>query len=208
MKHARLVQVLQSRKGVPLLLAIVTAAVGSRLGVPLTPIQLHASSPAAASPSPEALQQLPKQLATLLTHRVNQAGPTTSDSWLLRIDSSAASRDAPDATAVQQPGLSRVSSNSSSSTGSSNDGLDVRYVHARDGSVMTAAELEQRHPGCSPDSERGGGAALTVWRELVRTAVAANQRRGDSDAVAHWTYILLALDTRAGQWDHVLGHLP
>ena len=32
----------------------------------------------------------------------------------------------------------------------------------------------------------------------------AHQRRGESDLVAHWMYVLLALDTRAPEWDHML----
>jgi hypothetical protein len=34
--------------------------------------------------------------------------------------------------------------------------------------------------------------------------VTAHQRRGESDYVAHWLYQLLALDTQAVEWGHVL----
>ena len=33
----------------------------------------------------------------------------------------------------------------------------------------------------------------------------AHQRRGESDLVAHWVYVLLALDPQAEEWAHVLG---
>jgi hypothetical protein len=32
----------------------------------------------------------------------------------------------------------------------------------------------------------------------------AHQRRGESDLVAHWMYVLLALDTQAPEWEHML----
>lgn len=32
----------------------------------------------------------------------------------------------------------------------------------------------------------------------------AHQRRGESDLVAHWVYVLLALDPQAPEWGHVL----
>ena len=32
----------------------------------------------------------------------------------------------------------------------------------------------------------------------------AHQRRGESDLVAHWVYVLLALDPRAAEWGHML----
>lgn len=43
-----------------------------------------------------------------------------------------------------------------------------------------------------------------VWASLARSMVTAHQRRGESDLVAHWLYQLLALDTRAPEWAHVL----
>ena len=52
---------------------------------------------------------------------------------------------------------------------------------------------------------------LRVATELLRTAIVAHQRRGDSDAVAHCFNQLLALDLTDAAWDPVLasaaGHL-
>lgn len=45
---------------------------------------------------------------------------------------------------------------------------------------------------------------VTVWASLARSMVTAHQRRGESDLVAHWLYQLLALDTQAAEWAHVL----
>ena len=45
---------------------------------------------------------------------------------------------------------------------------------------------------------------LRVATELLRTAIVAHQRRGDSDAVAHCFNQLLALDLTDAAWDPVL----
>ena len=45
---------------------------------------------------------------------------------------------------------------------------------------------------------------VAVWASLARSMVTAHQRRGESDLVAHWLYQLLALDTQAAEWAHVL----
>ena len=49
---------------------------------------------------------------------------------------------------------------------------------------------------------------LRTWQGLARLAIQAHQRRGESDLVAHWMYVLLALDTRAPEWDHMLQGSP
>lgn len=43
-----------------------------------------------------------------------------------------------------------------------------------------------------------------IWCALVRSAMTSHQRRGDSDAVAHCLYQLLALDLHAPEWDAML----
>ena len=50
----------------------------------------------------------------------------------------------------------------------------------------------------------GREAVLRVSTELLRTAIVAHQRRGDSDAVAHCFNQLLALDLTDPSWDAVL----
>ena len=45
---------------------------------------------------------------------------------------------------------------------------------------------------------------LSVLAEFARVAVTAHQRRGESDAVAFWIYQLMALDTMAPEWQHVM----
>ena len=47
-------------------------------------------------------------------------------------------------------------------------------------------------------------ATIQVLAEFARVAVTAHQRRGESDAVAFWMYQLMALDTLAPEWQHVM----
>uniref|UniRef100_A0A1D2ACJ4 Protein SirB1 N-terminal domain-containing protein n=1 Tax=Auxenochlorella protothecoides TaxID=3075 RepID=A0A1D2ACJ4_AUXPR len=45
---------------------------------------------------------------------------------------------------------------------------------------------------------------LGVWRGLVRLSMEAYQRRGESDAVARWTHLLLSLDADAPEWEAIM----
>jgi hypothetical protein len=45
---------------------------------------------------------------------------------------------------------------------------------------------------------------VTVWASFARSMVTAHQRRGESDFVAQWLFQLLALDSQAVEWSHVL----
>jgi len=98
-------------------------------------------------------------------------------------------------------------------------------VCPRGGALLTAAEALQRYPNLgavfgtcgaatggssdssssSSSSSRSSGSCIVgVWAEMARTMVMAHQRRGESDLVAHWIYQLMALDTRAPEWQHAL----
>lgn len=50
----------------------------------------------------------------------------------------------------------------------------------------------------------GKEAVVRIWTEMLRVAVVAHQRRGDSDAVAHCLHQLLALDLTDPGWDAML----
>jgi hypothetical protein len=45
---------------------------------------------------------------------------------------------------------------------------------------------------------------LTPAAVLSLRHLQAHQRRGESDLVAHWVYVLLALDPQAPEWGHML----
>lgn len=46
--------------------------------------------------------------------------------------------------------------------------------------------------------------ALKTWQGLVDLAIQAHTRRGESDAVANWLYVKLALDVFALEWERAL----
>lgn len=54
----------------------------------------------------------------------------------------------------------------------------------------------------------GKGAILRIWTEMLRVAIVAHQRRGDSDAIAHCLHQLLALDLTDPGWDAMLKLQP
>lgn len=72
--------------------------------------------------------------------------------------------------------------------------------------TAAAASASQLRGGSEPwgPPDAFGVAALEVWVDMARTMVLAHQRRGESDAVAHWIYQLLALDPLAAEWQHAL----
>jgi hypothetical protein len=72
----------------------------------------------------------------------------------------------------------------------------IRYPQL--GTALAAAQ--QQAPSLLAQQQ----GVLAVWSSLARTMVTAHQRRGESDMVAHWLYQLLALDTQAVEWGHVL----
>ena len=78
-------------------------------------------------------------------------------------------------------------------------------LDASTGRMLSEDEARKLHPGAQLDvtvwQER---AVLLGWRELVRTVIQAHTRRGESELTAHWMRVLLALDTQAAEWRHVL----
>jgi hypothetical protein len=86
--------------------------------------------------------------------------------------------------------------------------LDV----SQNGKLLDAAASRTRYPhlqvaGTPPHEARQQqqqSGVVVVWASLARTMVTAHQRRGESDSVAHWLYQLLALDTQAVEWGHVM----
>ncbi len=76
---------------------------------------------------------------------------------------------------------------------------------ANKGALLDASACGARYPTLQPSSsDLGDRTVLAVWCELLRTAVLAHQRRGESDAVAHYMFQLLALEPRAAEWQHAM----
>ncbi|CAL5228464.1 g11604 [Coccomyxa viridis] len=82
--------------------------------------------------------------------------------------------------------------------------LDTAFWDPVRGSIMDSRQCLDTYPGFPGIALEGRQAVLRVSTELLRTAVVAHQRRGDSDAVAHCFNQLLALDLTDPAWDAVL----
>jgi hypothetical protein len=67
-----------------------------------------------------------------------------------------------------------------------------------------APAVDTHQPGAIQGAVLQPPGVVAVWASLVRSMVTAHQRRGESDLVAQWLYQLLALDTQAVEWAHVL----
>ncbi len=93
---------------------------------------------------------------------------------------------------------------------------------ARRGEVLDAAAASARYPDLAlalggprlphdtrpqPESSNSGTGPCAVagaWSDMARTLMLAHQRRGESDEVAHWMYLLMALDPGAPEWNAIL----
>jgi hypothetical protein len=64
--------------------------------------------------------------------------------------------------------------------------------------------IETRHVLYPQGATWRNHSILLVWTSMLRVAITAHQRRGDSDAVAHCLYQLLALDPQAPEWAQTL----
>ena len=81
---------------------------------------------------------------------------------------------------------------------------DNLYWDPLHGTIMDAPACAEAHPGMRAHAMGEKQVLLHVWTDLLRTAMVAHQRRGDSDAVAHCFHQLLALDLAEPGWAVVL----
>ncbi|KAI3424261.1 hypothetical protein D9Q98_009615 [Chlorella vulgaris] len=193
-------QQLQRRKLAPLTLAVVAAGVGRRLGLSLLPAPAEGGEGIAATveegvgggPAAQGLVPLDKlrpDVAQRYAGRAQGGMAPAAGPWVLLLPAAA-------------PG---APSDSSSSSGSSRRWQ--QWSHAIDactGEVMDAAAAQQRYPDLHLTSDWQLRSPLVGWQHMVRTIIQAHQRRGESDLVAHWVYVLLALDPQAAEWGHML----
>ncbi|KAL4424141.1 hypothetical protein ABPG75_001442 [Micractinium tetrahymenae] len=198
---------LQRRKLAPVALAAVAAGVARRLGLPLLPVpaELGEDISAAVAEGPAGgaaagglpLDQLRADVAQRYAGRA-AAAPPTAGSWALLLDCG------------DSAGGGASSAGSSSGSGGGRDGRQQqqqRWTHAMDactGELVTATEAVQKYPGLQLSADWALLAPLVGWQHMVRTVIQAHQRRGESDLVAHWVYVLLALDPQAPEWGHML----
>lgn len=178
--------VLQRRSGAPAALAIAAAAVGRRVGLPLLPLPAAPIEAGAGSGDDGAsaglppLDSLPPDLALRLSTRTQAVAPGPGP-WVLRFD----------------PGIDLTSKVADEA---------AIYVDAGSGEVMEGVAVRERYPALAGVSGEGWReqSVLRTWQGLARLAIQAHQRRGESDHVAHWVYLTLALDPQAPEWAHAM----
>ena len=172
-------KVLKNRKGTPAALAIAAAAVGRRVGVPLLPMPA-APIEAGAGQDPDSaiqLENLPPDLQQRVSSSTQAAAPGPGR-WLLKVFNN---KD------VEMEDL----------------GL---YLDPTNGEILSSSQVLEKFPavGHLSPSEWQQQCVLRTWQGLCRIAMQAHQRRGESDFVAHWMYICLALDPGAPEWGRAL----
>jgi len=83
---------------------------------------------------------------------------------------------------------------------------DPLYIDCKKGMVMEYDDMIEKNPLLANMTlhDWRQQSILRTWTGLVDLAVQAHQRRGESDLVAHWIYIKLALDPFATEWDRAI----
>lgn len=83
---------------------------------------------------------------------------------------------------------------------------DPLYINCKKGLVMDFNDMMNKNPALASMAltEWRQQSVLRTWAGLVDLAVQAHQRRGESDLVAHWIYLKLALDPLATEWERAI----
>ncbi len=177
------------KKCTPAALALALATVGERVGLKLLPMPAFAASQSGGTGGKGVDQQLDLSLleglsddALLRMRSKSQAVAPEPSTWLLRVD------------------------NDGSAADSEADRCVNRWIDCKQGLVVGEEEVSARFPDLAGyDVARWRAeSALKTWQGLVDLAIQAHTRRGESDAVANWLYVKLALDVFALEWERAL----
>jgi len=197
-------KVLRKRKGIPGALAMAAAAVGRRVNVPLLPMPA-APIEAGAGQDPDTAM-IVENLPLDLQQRVNastQAAAPGPGQWLLKVfaDSS---------TSPSTEESLKTSTGEYNNAEGADNGIEIEdlglYVDPSNGEILSSSEIQTKFPamGHLSPAEWQQQSVLRTWQGLCRIAMQAHQRRGESDFVAHWMFICLALDPSAPEWNRAL----
>ncbi|KAI8114476.1 hypothetical protein M9434_002598 [Picochlorum sp. BPE23] len=171
-----LTHVMQTRKGTPAALALALSAIGSKVGIYLLPMPLDDSDLGRLGAIDESLEPLLETLPSEVASRLNSAGCGPNPlTWILRLDAGLAENAA-------------------------------LYVDCKEGILLTKSDMMKRFPSMGQISAADWRqqSLLRSWNGLIQLAIQAHQRRGESDWVAHWIYVKLAMDPFAPEWGMVL----
>lgn len=168
--------VMETRKGTPAALALALSTIGLKLGIHLLPMPLNISEVGSTGVIDESLEPLLETLPPEVASRLNSAGCGPNPlTWILRFDAGLAESDA-------------------------------LYVDCKEGIILTKSDMMERFPsmGQLTGADWREQSVLRSWNGLIELAIQAHQRRGESDLVAQWIYIRLAMDPFATEWSMVL----
>ena len=177
------------KKCTPAALALAMASVGERAGLKLLPMPAFAASQSGSQDAAKLDMSLLEGLsddALLRMRSKTQAVAPEPSTWLLRVVSD------------EEYGPS--------------DGGDIdrnakkKWIDCKQGLLVGEEEMAARFPGlagCDVARWRAES-ALKTWQGLVDLTIQAHTRRGESDAVANWLYVKLALDVFALEWERAL----
>ncbi|KAL3151872.1 hypothetical protein ABBQ38_012834 [Trebouxia sp. C0009 RCD-2024] len=183
LKPLDIVDVVYTNKGISLTLAVTFLGIARHLGIPMSMV------PIPEAPVPEVVTP-----ANIKRRQATQTKATAPEpaAWLLRTEWPAQLA----ADACQDPTLQLPGADSS---------LPPCFVNPLKASVMSQEECQKQNPHMRMDVPWLWDVSLiSVLAEFARVAITAHQRRGESDAVAFWIYQLMALDTMAPEWQHVM----
>jgi hypothetical protein len=165
-----------NRKIAPAALAITITAVARRLGLRALPFPASDASSPTFDGSTYSIPDLSPLLAARLASARQQGAVPSPDPWVV--------------------GLFEASP----------EFLDATFLDAAQGDILSGEQVCARHPILSNLclSHLPSTSVLSTWQSLCRTVLVAHQRRGESDAVAQWLFVLLSLDPTAAEWDRAL----
>lgn len=173
-----------NRKIAPAALAITITAVARRLGLPALPFSASdGSSPTFDESTFDALPDLSPLLAARLASARQQGSVPSPDPWVVGLFKTSPAED-----------------------NSHSQFYNATFLDAAQGDILSGEQVCARYPILSNLilSHLPTTSVLSTWQSLCRTVLVAHQRRGESDAVAQWLFVLLSLDPTAPEWDRAL----
>lgn len=168
--------VLYSKKGTPAALSLFLSAIGEKIGLMLLP------------------------MPNIQTHQANFIDNEIYSSFLDSLPSDAALR-------LKSKTQSIIPEPDTWFLRLDNEDMDTPlYINCKKGEVMDINDMLEKNEILANMTlaEWRQQSILRTWSGLVNLAVQAHQRRGESDLVAHWIYIKLALDPLASEWERAI----
>lgn len=181
-----------NKKIAPATLAITVTAVAHRLGLPALPFPAATPQSEGESTSTTLHHPLSPLLAARLASARQQGAVPALEPWVVGLFSSSTAN--PPQAVYSLP--------------------NATFLDAAQGDIVSGEQACARYPSLLnlfrddllnvSERDVSSTSVVSSWQSLCRTALVAHQRRGESDAVAQWLFVLLSLDPTAPEWDRAL----